>query len=415
MADRGPDHYFTPQELAHLLSVNRATVYSWIRSGQLKASKPGGRLLRISHEDLAAFLTPTEDHPSSPIMTRRRFNIMTGRSLVSFTASIAVSSVAGAVAGQGLEDLVYDTRRRRNAVERFREIFGFQDDSRLFDHFWGRPAYWDWYHPYNEVAGKKLQQVLGIDNEPIIASRTPLKFAPQRKGDILVVGGPNSNTETMVAWGFKGDDYRNLVPQSSPPVPLRWYSSSSELDEMAPTGYQIAYSMGSGRMAFTTNWPLYDRQKQEVQVPEPGNRVKTQDGNLYGPGQNFLILTRLANFLDPTFGAKVDIPNMPRHSWPTMLVIDGTHGPGTRGIELLLGDDGPDILEDIAHNLAGADSYQILLVLSGLVGAGGGLQRFKQVERVEVQPLHIDRATYRAAHDYAQRRLYELRLMAPEQ
>lgn len=47
--------WFTPQEIAEKLKVHLNTVYRWIDTGKLKASKAGD-LLRISSEELNAFL-----------------------------------------------------------------------------------------------------------------------------------------------------------------------------------------------------------------------------------------------------------------------------------------------------------------------------------------------------------------------
>lgn len=46
--------YYTPSEVAAHMKVSRRTVYRWIDSGKLKASKPvdGSRLLRIKKDQL---------------------------------------------------------------------------------------------------------------------------------------------------------------------------------------------------------------------------------------------------------------------------------------------------------------------------------------------------------------------------
>jgi hypothetical protein len=182
------------------------------------------------------------------------------------------SSVGGAVAGQLLQNHVSRTTQHRRAVELFRDIFSFHDQFRLFDAFWGRAAYEGSYHPYNQLAGTQLQEALGIVHDETIRSPELLGYRPQRRGDILVVGGPSSTSETMVAWGFRGSDYRSLERGPDPLLPLRWHGGSSELDKNVPLGYRITYGMGAGRTAKTTNWPLYDAYRQEPMVPEPGNR-----------------------------------------------------------------------------------------------------------------------------------------------
>jgi excisionase family DNA binding protein len=47
---------FTPEEVASLLRVKVVTVHSWLRQGKLKGFRVGGRLWRISREQLQEFL-----------------------------------------------------------------------------------------------------------------------------------------------------------------------------------------------------------------------------------------------------------------------------------------------------------------------------------------------------------------------
>ena len=218
--------FLSPQEIAERLSVSRDAIYSWIQSGKLRAARPGGRLWRVSEKDLADFLTPDTKSIEGPVLTRRRFTFGT---VAGAMASVMFSSVSGAVAGQLLQDHVSRTTQQRRAVELFRDIFSFHDQSRLFDVFWGRATYEGSYHPYNQLAGTQLQEALGIVHDQTIRSPQLLGYRPQRRGDILVVGGPNSTSETMVAWGFRGADYRSLEREADPLLPLRWYGGSSEL------------------------------------------------------------------------------------------------------------------------------------------------------------------------------------------
>lgn len=47
---------YTIEQVAEILMVSTATVWSLIRSGKLSASKITGRIYRITKEDLDAFL-----------------------------------------------------------------------------------------------------------------------------------------------------------------------------------------------------------------------------------------------------------------------------------------------------------------------------------------------------------------------
>ena len=47
---------FTPSEVARLLRVEPVTVHSWLRAGKLKGHKIGGKLWRITREQLEDFI-----------------------------------------------------------------------------------------------------------------------------------------------------------------------------------------------------------------------------------------------------------------------------------------------------------------------------------------------------------------------
>lgn len=50
-----PCTWLTMEEAAIYLKVHRTTVKRYIKSGKLKASRPGGRLVRICLEELQRF------------------------------------------------------------------------------------------------------------------------------------------------------------------------------------------------------------------------------------------------------------------------------------------------------------------------------------------------------------------------
>ncbi len=58
--------FFTVQEIAELLKVERHTVVRWISAGQLRAFKPGGgRFWRIRERDLKRFLASSTVGPAA--------------------------------------------------------------------------------------------------------------------------------------------------------------------------------------------------------------------------------------------------------------------------------------------------------------------------------------------------------------
>lgn len=58
--------YFTPQEIADRLGVHLQTVRKWYRSGKLGCYKLGHRDIRISQEQLDAFLKAREIKGEQP-------------------------------------------------------------------------------------------------------------------------------------------------------------------------------------------------------------------------------------------------------------------------------------------------------------------------------------------------------------
>ena len=51
-----PTKYLTTMEAAKRLCTSRWSIYKHIKSGKLKASRPGKRELRISESDLKSFM-----------------------------------------------------------------------------------------------------------------------------------------------------------------------------------------------------------------------------------------------------------------------------------------------------------------------------------------------------------------------
>lgn len=47
--------YFTPQEVADKFGVKVITVWDWIRKGKLRALRVGGRLYRITENQIETF------------------------------------------------------------------------------------------------------------------------------------------------------------------------------------------------------------------------------------------------------------------------------------------------------------------------------------------------------------------------
>ncbi len=47
--------YISPRTIARDLDISEPTVYRWLRSGELRSIRPGGRLYRIAESDYRIF------------------------------------------------------------------------------------------------------------------------------------------------------------------------------------------------------------------------------------------------------------------------------------------------------------------------------------------------------------------------
>ncbi len=47
--------YRSPRQIARDLDISEPTVYRWLRSGELRSIRPGGRLYRIAESDYLDF------------------------------------------------------------------------------------------------------------------------------------------------------------------------------------------------------------------------------------------------------------------------------------------------------------------------------------------------------------------------
>ena len=47
--------YRSPRQIARELDISEPTVYRWLRSGELRSIRPGGKLYRIAESDYQDF------------------------------------------------------------------------------------------------------------------------------------------------------------------------------------------------------------------------------------------------------------------------------------------------------------------------------------------------------------------------
>jgi excisionase family DNA binding protein len=61
--------YLSPKATAKLLQVHTTTIYSWVKSGKLRAFRRAGTRLRIARADVESLLVPVV--PAVPVPTSR--------------------------------------------------------------------------------------------------------------------------------------------------------------------------------------------------------------------------------------------------------------------------------------------------------------------------------------------------------
>ena len=289
----------------------------------------------------------------------------------------------------------------------FRSMFGTSPEGASTALFSGRRDYVAGLHPENAAASATLRRELGLLDQHE-ETRDVVRYSPM--DDIVMVGGINSNTRTMIAWEASGPSMERLSrPEErgeEPLIPLRWFGSSDRGDpsvlETGPVGWRME---GQGVVS-TVNWALRDTVTRESLSAARGRRsVLDRDGRpTYALLSNYLYITHMPNFLHPNFAA------LSPAEWPNMTVFQGMHGPGTRAIELLVTGRGLTALEAAHEHLKGVASYQILFLASGLGSVEAGSDYYNAFHDIELLGVYnlqenVDPSRYIAANSYAMRRL----------
>lgn len=396
---RSTERLFTEQQVAELLREDVGVVQILRRTGRLKVSRVGSSYM-VSESALSSYYRKYRHvpPPSVAAMNRRKF-----LRLGAYVAEVV--AIYGFYESVKLVNLDRP-RADREADEYFGGIFGRVSHDRAFGHSMGRQRFSgpSRHHPDNWAAGVGLAPAIGLAEVPPERYRhrdgDPLPVA----GDLFIFGGSNSTEETAVAWEFEGDDDRHLARRTDPLIPLRWWglsdSNHPKLRDTEPVAFHMEGVTGS-RAAI--GWPLIDRFSDELVGAPATNRRDTivvNDRRVRLVKSNFVLLTRLPNYLDPDFAEVADKPN----EWPHMLVVEGGNGIGTRAAELLATASGLAALHDASVALDGAHEFQVRFEAYDVDLDLRGFHRFRSIRYVD--SYRLPRTTpYAAASDYAQRRL----------
>lgn len=404
------DQYYTPEEVADRYKRKPETVRRWIREGKLEAKKVRGRIFIPAEalQSLEQSIEQTRQHPKTgasaqqpdwgrATMSRREFLHDVG---VGVTYSLIILTTGGVLAEykRWRERSAEQAKIEEKVKDLFGELFGAPDKIR----FSAEGA-----HPDNAAAGRALRPVLGMYDQPPAIDTGPdssqLKILTE--GDVVLLGGPASTHLTRIVWEFEGSNNRELKRDPNPILPLRFYGlaevNNLSVQQCGHVGWRLE-SVGHIR---TINWPFMDTKKKQLIVPERGpkkstylsdNKIEIQGESVWLPYDNYLIVTKLPNFLS---SRRQGHPS----SWPQLLVFQGNNGVGTRAAELLLQPAGLEALEHVQSKLQGVSAFQVIFRVCDIELTKQGFHRFRKIEALDwaIEPLDIDEKIYDRAHEKA--------------
>jgi hypothetical protein len=178
--------------------------------------------------------------------------------------------------------------------------------------------------------------------------------------DLVLIGSPAAEGLSRLIFGYSADGDPDSLALDQPPVdlPFRWVISKNQVDELA-----IARRFVAGRgMVERPNWRIEG--PHSIYVP----RVD-EDGILL---EDYLLVTKLRNFIS---GSALD----EGHS---VISLGGTHGTGTRALELIFRD--KTILGEIAAQLRSRPAaFQMLFRVGDIDHNRSTGSRARRLELVE--------------------------------
>jgi hypothetical protein len=107
--------------------------------------------------------------------------------------------------------------------------------------------------------------------------------------------------------------------------------------------------------------------------------------------------------LAPEFERILQVPE--REKWPHLILFQANHGVGTRGLELLLRNEGYSEVEQLRSKLGAATAFQAIFHLGDIEEAPGGFHKPYSINLVEAETLNLTDDILQRAHEYAKTRL----------
>ncbi|MGW5011595.1 hypothetical protein ACWEOR_05695 [Micromonospora chalcea] len=193
---------------------------------------------------------------------------------------------------------------------------------------------------------------------------------------LVLIGSPEAEAVTRLAFGYErrkdalGMRYRGCTLE----LPYRW-----EEDRTTVKAEYERFVPGMGR-ARRPNWPIIDQSRGS---PRPIFPVVANTGLLH---TDFLLITKVPNFLT----------SVGYECGRSIVSVAGTHGTGTRSIELMLRD--RTLLGQIRAGIPDdAQAFQVLLEATDIQHDAERGSRAKRLRLRDVQVFERPESTWRAA------------------
>ncbi len=231
-------------------------------------------------------------------------------------------------------------------------------------------------HPDDEaalisVAGPAVEAARRAGTFKVVAS-----IALSLNDSLLLIGSPESEAITRLMLGYSSrSDGAGMSRWTQPPVDVPY---SFLEDSTVVTATSSRFAPGRG-LQTRPNWPIVANLNRSEQLLFP-----TVD-KLGLMSSDYLLITRMRNFL--TTNAY--------QSGRTLTSIAGSHGIGTRAIQLLMRDKKSLAL---IHRLIGrSDAFQILVYVGDIHHDSSYGSRGRSIEVSDVQTLSLTHTQWEAA------------------
>ncbi len=334
--------------------------------------------------------------------TRRQVNT---KLISSFFLAIASGSGGGVASGLAVHEIKKAdekaTKEKEDAElanDIFDEIFG------PIGHDWGYNL-GKWYkhgdfHRDHDAAFKGIQNArpsmvssnhsitISIPKSQEIETVNRLLYRPIKEQYVLI-GGPVSTPLIRKVWQYESPhmDDTSLQITDDPLLPLPYSFLINNKDDRMDGMEHVSWNFadGSGEVADSPNRLLLNRRRTDQLIkPKLSKEFHFIKGKkIFLPYENYLIITRLPNFLSEKFDGRY--PDL----WGSLVSIQATHGIGTRAVGLLLTHKGKDPLLEMKRAVSDARAFQAIFKVSKPVDING-VDSFTNIEYLNSVVLDDD-------------------------